>query len=818
MGKCISKPKEVPVKQEAIRSETNEEFKELKLISSYQINSQSKELISKVLSGTALFRGLNPADFEVFYKDIKLYSADSNKYIFKQGSIGTLFFIIHTGRVEIILNDVSKGILSREKFFGEMALLSDSKRKASIKTLSHCSFFVIDREKFFHSLKNIYSREYDKIREIVSSAKILSSLSEKQKTEISKACMVYKFNNNDVIISDGGEGNMLYILKSGSVIFKKHKTIINQIVSPGEVFGEGTMISGYPRKAWAIAFGETEVAVIHMKSIVEILGGNYKEIFLKNIAFHSLCSDTYMSFFNKGEMMRICGNLKWKYFEKNAIVIPKDRNNDIKIICSGTITSENNQIISSYQVIGFNNENEQTLSKSNYIASEKVITGELERGQIQNLFGVSFEGLFDKIERVNFLKNIKAFEELSLVSIKALADDMVIVKYKEGEIIFDEKKRLNHFLAIYSGSMEIYNKKGKIIRVLQKNELFGDISLAQSFPTVLAKASAISEVCKISCSAIKSIPDIDKHISKISRGIQYEINFDNLYLISELPTTSRRRKFCAKQQGVKDLYDLTVIPLYSLNNLPECFNIVNEKEIYINIDYELLPSLLHSSSDESNIYFIHQHIHGCPLRDLLPVSEGIARFIISWLFLTTQYLHGKNIVHRNICTNNIIVSSDWKPYLIDSTLAGFCTNRRYSRVTNPYYRSPEMILGRGYTKSTDLWSIGVVMYELIYGKLPFGIQDNDTPVDAYEKILNGEPGLVQKEGLCSVNELIANLLVEEGVRYEIGAIQDSPWINHFNFHGVNFTINDLPEILGRKMLDEKNSKSVRESLRTVRVI
>ena len=797
MGKCTSKQSDKPDTIQDTETSTKEafnEFKILKLIPNYEVNSQAKLMIYNALSPNALFRGLTTADFEILYKDIKLYAIDSNKFLFHQGSIGTLFFIIHTGRVEVIINNLSKGILSREKFFGEMALLSDSKRRASIKTLTHCSLFVLSREQLFASLKKIYSREYDKIREIVSKAKIFSNFSDKQKTEITKKSMLYKFKHNDQILNEGDSGDMLYILKSGSVAFIKNNNIISQLSTPGEIFGEGSLLTGSTRKASVFAIGETEAVLLNKSIICEIFGDDFKEIFLINISLHTLRSDAHFNFFNNTEIFQISNKLKWRVYEKNAIVISNIREHDIKIICSGSLKCENNHKLFSYQVIGLSNALEHMLCKCNYIAAEKTIIGELKASEIQEIFGVSFESLFEKIDKVNFLKETKSLKELPLASIKEIADRMNLVEYAKDTKIFDNADTRPEFLfVVLSGSIEILNKKGKIFKILNKYEVFGESCLSNIFVQTSAKAKEKSEVYKIHQNTFRSLPGIETVIRKLSKGSQSEINFENLYLISELRTSSKRKRNCVKQRSDKNLYDLTVIPLHYLSTASDCFAVVNEKDIYINLDHELIPSLLHCKIDKNNVYFVHQHIQGPLLRELVPVSKNIAKFIILWLFLTVNYLHEKNIAHRNVSTDNIIVDHDWLPYLVDFSCATFCTNRSYSRVSDFFYRSPEMILGKGYTKSTDLWSIGVIMYELLYKCLPFGIKDTDSPIEAYEKILHQKPGISMAQEYNHVNDLISNLLVEDDKRYEFNDIKNCYWINHFNFHGLHIEPNAAAE-------------------------
>ena len=820
MGKCTSKQNTRRKSQEISRHDTIkidslEEYKELKLIPNFEINAQAKLIISRALSVNPLFRGLTPTDYELIYKCTRLYAAEGNKFIFEQGSIGASFFIINSGRVELYEDNSSKGILSKENSFGHISLFSDFKHPATIKTLSHCSFFTLKIDQLLSILRSVSLREYDNIKDCVSNAKIFSNLSGKQKGEVSKKAMLARFSNKDAIFLEGEKGDILYILKSGIVAFKKNNNLLNQLSTLGEIFGEGSLLTGNPRRASAVAYGEVELVIIDKKSLSDILGVKFKESLLKNIALYSLRSDSCFDFFNKIELQKILEKCKWKEYEKNTIVFPQPRTKDIKIICTGYLKCENNHRFYSYQVIGMNNANEKALCSSSYIADDKSIIGEVELTDIQTLMGVTIEALFEQISTGNFLRCTRLFRDSNLVSIKTISGQMTLKKYQQGETIFNANDRLENLFVVYSGNIEIRNKKQKIVKVLQQHEILGEFCLILPLADVTATATVYSELYEIHKSALETLPEIEIFTRKALRRTLKEIDLKNLFFVSAIPSSSKRMKYCVMQRGDKSLYDLTVIPFHYLSTTVDCYALVNEKEVYINTDHELIQNLIYYTADEVNAYLLHEHINGCALREVLPVSEDITKIIISFLVLTVHYLHEKNIAHRNISTDNIIVDSHWYPYLTDFKWAHFCADKTYSKVTDPFYRSPEMIEGRGYTKATDYWSIGVVMYELIYKRLPFGINDSDSPIEAYQKILEGKSGLSIGQETNNCNRLIANLLVREDKRYGFEAIRNSPWMSQFNFDGLTITENQIKEITGKNTSVPNYGRKIQDVVRSV---
>ena len=58
----------------------------------------------------------------------------------------------------------------------------------------------------------------------------------------------------------------------------------------------------------------------------------------------------------------------------------------------------------------------------------------------------------------------------------------------------------------------------------------------------------------------------------------------------------------------------------------------------------------------------------------------------------------------------------------------------YTIVGTPHYMAPEIFIGKGYSYNVDLWSLGIVLYELLSGFVPFG-NDCDDPIAIYEQII-----------------------------------------------------------------------------------
>jgi len=150
--------------------------------------------------------------------------------------------------------------------------------------------------------------------------------------------------------------------------------------------------------------------------------------------------------------------------------------------------------------------------------------------------------------------------------------------------------------------------------------------------------------------------------------------------------------------------------------------------------------------NEGNLYFIVMElIKGKTLKEII-IEEGGA---LPWKWSTNiaiqiasalETAHRNNIVHRDIKPHNIIITEDGIAKVTDFGIAKAVSNSTItafgSTIGSVHYFSPEHAKG-GYTDSkSDLYSLGVVMYEMLTGKVPF---DADTPVSVALKHMQEEP-------------------------------------------------------------------------------
>src|SRR5437762_434417 len=163
-----------------------------------------------------------------------------------------------------------------------------------------------------------------------------------------------------------------------------------------------------------------------------------------------------------------------------------------------------------------------------------------------------------------------------------------------------------------------------------------------------------------------------------------------------------------------------------------------ERQILAALDHPHIAGLLDGGTTEDGLpYFLMEFIEGEPLYSYcdnhqLNISQRLKLF--RSICDAVHYAHQKQVVHRDIKPSNVLVTSEGNPKLLDfgiakllnPDLAGDITHDPTAtamRLMTPEYASPEQVQGDPTTPSTDVYSLGVLLYELLTGHRPYRLRN-----------------------------------------------------------------------------------------------
>ncbi|TPX37553.1 hypothetical protein SmJEL517_g00627 [Synchytrium microbalum] len=173
---------------------------------------------------------------------------------------------------------------------------------------------------------------------------------------------------------------------------------------------------------------------------------------------------------------------------------------------------------------------------------------------------------------------------------------------------------------------------------------------------------------------------------------------------------------------------------YALKCINKERSIADKAAIHIIQERNLLEELRHSNiiklcfsfQDSENMYMVLDLMPGGDLRFHLkkPFSEDATRIIVAEISSALDYLHARRIVHRDVKPDNVLLDAQGHAVLTDFNIAVRLRNDKPLKSiagTEPYM-APELLEGCYYT-SVDWWSLGVMMYELLFADRPFRGKD-----------------------------------------------------------------------------------------------
>lgn len=111
--------------------------------------------------------------------------SEVGSYIFKQGDLASAFFIISDGKVEVEINGEKRKFLSKDEYFGELALIYGAPRSAAIRAVEDTSLWCLTRTNFRTTVQEYVKKNYSLAKIYINKLPVFSFLTEKQKDSIS---------------------------------------------------------------------------------------------------------------------------------------------------------------------------------------------------------------------------------------------------------------------------------------------------------------------------------------------------------------------------------------------------------------------------------------------------------------------------------------------------------------------------------------------------------------------------------------------------------------------------------------------------------
>jgi len=222
----------------------------------------------------------------------------------------------------------------------------------------------------------------------------------------------------------------------------------------------------------------------------------------------------------------------------------------------------------------------------------------------------------------------------------------------------------------------------------------------------------------------------------VLKGLEPEPKIKDFEILKELGNGSFGRVFLARHNKTHVLYAIKAIDKKNKTNIEEKPYFRRELEVMYKIHHPNVVKLFGHFEDNNYCYFIMEYINKGNVYNLLTLdkkrklSTKFVASIMKDVISATYFLHYMNppIIHRDIKPENVLLNEGIVAKLTDFGWSNYIQEDKERKTVcgTPIYLAPEIIKEQGHDERVDIWCIGVLLFELITGTVPFKGNDIET--------------------------------------------------------------------------------------------
>jgi len=251
----------------------------------YKKTNDEKIRIKNAIIKNLIFRNISEANLEIVINAMSSKMYLEGEDIILEGAEGDSFYLIDEGVCNVYIKgkgkvaEIEGGHKSQRNYFGELALLYDSPRAATVSAATDTSLWVLDRITFKKILQGDAQKKQEMYKTFLEKVPLLQSLSYQERQILADALEPRDFDSETIILQEGESGNDFFIIEEGEVVCTKTidgKTVkVSDYLGPGDFFGELALLAGQNnavRRATVTATKPTKLVAVERETFKRLLG------------------------------------------------------------------------------------------------------------------------------------------------------------------------------------------------------------------------------------------------------------------------------------------------------------------------------------------------------------------------------------------------------------------------------------------------------------------------------------------------------------------------------------------------------------------